>query len=239
MNLDAIDFSIHLHDRNSGTQKIRRGDRTKTRLFWAGSKVLLELGYRDLNVEDVCAKASVAKGTFYIYFKSKEAFLTELATQYIAFELKTAPSFRSDLRPFSAVFQWIEWYEQIFAANVGILRCLVQMSATSPEALALWHHRNDLIVNQILVIFNDLFDLSAVEPSLFRVTVRAAGGIIDQSLFERLRVQPGPGREETATNLLLEVHALLFYRGITGRSPEPDEIESVRALIDPAKPKRI
>lgn len=47
-------------------------------LLQAARDVFASKGYHDAKVEDVCARANVAKGTYYLYFKDKRAVLEEL-----------------------------------------------------------------------------------------------------------------------------------------------------------------
>jgi len=47
-------------------------------LLRAARDVFASKGYHDAKVEDVCAAADVAKGTYYLYFKDKRAVLEEL-----------------------------------------------------------------------------------------------------------------------------------------------------------------
>ncbi|NUP06656.1 MAG: TetR/AcrR family transcriptional regulator [Polyangiaceae bacterium] len=47
-------------------------------LLRAARDVFASRGYHDAKVEDICAAANVAKGTYYLYFKDKRAVLEEL-----------------------------------------------------------------------------------------------------------------------------------------------------------------
>ena len=50
-------------------------DRVKRReaLLRAARDVFVTKGYHDAKVEDICARADVAKGTFYLYFPDKRS----------------------------------------------------------------------------------------------------------------------------------------------------------------------
>ncbi len=47
-------------------------------LLQAARDVFASKGYHDAKVDDICASANVAKGTYYLYFKDKRAVLEEL-----------------------------------------------------------------------------------------------------------------------------------------------------------------
>lgn len=52
--------------------------RTKTALLEAGLRVFEKKGLAEMRVDDVVAEAGVAKGTFYLYFKDRAAYLLGL-----------------------------------------------------------------------------------------------------------------------------------------------------------------
>src|SRR5690349_9252755 len=53
----------------------RSGERTRLKLLAAGVALLGRTSYRDLGVEAISRRAGQAKGTFYLYFDTKDAFL--------------------------------------------------------------------------------------------------------------------------------------------------------------------
>ncbi len=189
----------------------------------AGCELLEATSYRDLLVEAICQRAGVAKGTFYIYFSSKELFLRALGEAYVAFELETYPAFPDGPGGFASSRRWIAWYEGMFAANVGILRCIVQMGAEDAAMRELWHLRNGRLVDRAMAPRAERDPPEALEVR--RWALRAAGGMLDQSLFERFGVQLGPGLDEPKDpDLLIDLHALLNYRALTGRDPPADSL---------------
>jgi AcrR family transcriptional regulator len=68
---------------NQRTVRSVSGERVDKRerhqvLLHAARDVFAARGYHDAKVEDICARANVAKGTYYLYFKDKRAVLEEL-----------------------------------------------------------------------------------------------------------------------------------------------------------------
>jgi len=55
---------------------------SKQRLLTAAAEVFFEKGYTAARVSDVVARADVAQGTFYLYFKSKEAVFVALVEMF-------------------------------------------------------------------------------------------------------------------------------------------------------------
>lgn len=59
----------------------QKKEERKQRLLQVAEDLFVRYGYRKTSVDDIVREASVAKGTFYLHFKSKEALLTELLLQ--------------------------------------------------------------------------------------------------------------------------------------------------------------
>ncbi len=227
----VVRFAAYLRALAADIRKPRSGEKTRLRLMAEGAVLLETAGFRELNVEDVCKAADLAKGTFYIHFGSKDVFLEELAARYVAFEGATVPERPPEASRFAQLRLFHSWYEQMFALNVGVVRCLVQMGEVSPAMRTLWHDRNRRLVDRQAEWIAP--PPPALDPALARLAVRSIGGMIDDSLFERYAVQVGPGRDQPRDpDMLVELHTLLMYRALYGESPDPKELAATRALLD-------
>ncbi|ODT89946.1 TetR/AcrR family transcriptional regulator [Phenylobacterium sp. SCN 70-31] len=230
----VIRYATYLEAAAQEIKKTRSGERSRLKLLAAGARLLDSTDYREMMVEEVATEAGVAKGTFYIYFKTKDEFLRELGRRYAAFELQTYPRLSSRDSQFTNSRRWIAWYEKTFEANAGVLRCIVQMGAADEVMRETWHGRNSRIVDRAMAGWEK--HNPSKDPALQRWVMRTAGGMLDQSLFERYGVQPGPGLNETAGfDLLVELHALLNFRALYGRNPPVDELapdSPLRQLFD-------
>jgi AcrR family transcriptional regulator len=67
-----------------GTRQARADD-TRLRLFTAGAELLASQGYHATSVEQITRRAGVAKGTFFVYFPTKDALVTELVRLQVRF----------------------------------------------------------------------------------------------------------------------------------------------------------
>lgn len=56
--------------------------KTRQKLINSAEKLLKTNGFKALCVEDITKEAGVAKGTFYVYFKHKEAIVSEICRGY-------------------------------------------------------------------------------------------------------------------------------------------------------------
>ncbi len=220
--LSVIRYATYLEALAQEIKKKRSGERSRLKLLAAAARTLDATDYRELLVEEVCQSAGVAKGTFYIYFESKDAFLRELGSLYVNFELQTYPRLSSRDSQFTNSRKWIAWYERTFAVNAGVLRCIVQMGAADTAMRNIWYERNQRVVDRAMVGWEK--HNPSKDPALQRWVMRTAGGMLDQSLFERHGIQPGPGLQEPQDfDLLVDLHALLNFRALYGRNPPADE----------------
>lgn len=232
---DVACFSEHLAELAAGVRKARSGERSRLRLLAAAARLLDRVHHRDLLVEQICQEAGVAKGTFYIYFKSKDEFLLDLATRYVAFEFQAHPRLSSKNSDFNNMRLWVTWYERTFAANVGIMKCLVQMGEQDPAMRNLWHQRNARLVDRSLSGW--MKTRPGSDPTLERMVIRTAGTMMDQSLFERYGVQTGQGVEVPEDpERIIDLHSVLMFRALYGRNPLPEDLppeSPFRAILRP------
>ncbi|MBI5062392.1 MAG: TetR/AcrR family transcriptional regulator [Desulfatitalea sp.] len=62
---------------------IERQERTKKQLVTAAIDLFDEVGFQKTRISDIVAKAGVAQGTFYLYYKSKEEIFLDICTEFI------------------------------------------------------------------------------------------------------------------------------------------------------------
>lgn len=228
----VIRFANYLEAMALDGKRGTRGERSKLRLMAAGADLLDSSGYQDLKIEDIAAAAKLAKGTFYIYFKTKDDFLRELVQRYCDFEPQTIPRFTPDLSTYVTAREFISWYERTFVANLGIIRCMVQMGAVDPTVRECWLLRNGRIVSESVEGTLRTVRAGSVDRDLLIWVTRTTGGMLDQSLFDRYGLQTPTGRQDPFDDdTLAEMHTLLIYRGIYGRDPPENEVRLARPIV--------
>jgi AcrR family transcriptional regulator len=221
--LTSIKFTTYLEALAVEIRKVRSGEKTRLKLLGAGARLLDTVGYRDLNVEEISAEAGLAKGTFYIYFKTKDEFLQDLARRFVEFERQTMPQMAVRASRFANSLAFVSWYEKSFLRNAGILRCIIQMGETDDVVRALWHQRNGAVVDYVLdatlVRLQPGFD-----QKMLLLAIRTAGGMLDQSLFARTRVGTDTGQpQDQDPEFLCRLHSVMVYRALYGENPPAEE----------------
>jgi len=69
--------------RGTVATRTKASDLRRHDLMDAGERTFVQKGFTSTTIEDITHKAGVAKGTFYLYFDSKEALLTALRDRFI------------------------------------------------------------------------------------------------------------------------------------------------------------
>src|SRR5258708_4349811 len=62
----------------------KKGEETRARILEAATQLIHERGYKNTGVQDILEESGVPRGSFYVYFPSKEALGLELLTLYRA-----------------------------------------------------------------------------------------------------------------------------------------------------------
>ncbi|MBA2938879.1 TetR/AcrR family transcriptional regulator [Paenibacillus sp. CGMCC 1.16610] len=60
------------------TSRQLKGISTKKKIFTVAKELIVSKGYNNVTVDEICEKCEISKGTFYIYYKSKEDIVRKL-----------------------------------------------------------------------------------------------------------------------------------------------------------------
>jgi AcrR family transcriptional regulator len=67
-----------------GSRRARKKERTRREIFAAAIDLFLARGFDGVTIDDICAAADVARGTFFLHFPTKDALLSEYGQQVMA-----------------------------------------------------------------------------------------------------------------------------------------------------------
>ncbi len=120
----------------------RKGERTRALLKAAAAHLLEGGGYRDLRVTDINERAGVSNALFYVYFPNKEKITEEVMTEFLdVLFSRTARDAPPNSVEESIYYANLD-YVRRFAANPGMMRCLLQFGDEIAEFEKLWRERN-------------------------------------------------------------------------------------------------
>jgi AcrR family transcriptional regulator len=226
-----IKYSSYLEAQAREIKGIRSATKTRLRLLAATARLLDSSRFDDLKVSDICAEAGLAKGTFFIYFRTKDEAIGHLLREYVDFERGTMPGFDAAGIDFALVRSFTEWYEQTFAVNHGVISCLVRLSNIDRDFRALWLRRNQVVIERVAPGIRGSLGIAESGYSLLDDALHAVGSIMDQSLFARYGLIAREAERTSSMEASIELHALLMFRAIYGRNPPAEELHYVAGLL--------
>ncbi len=111
-----------------------RGEKTRTKLLAAGTKVFAANGYHATRVDDIVKAAATSHGTFYLYFPSKEALFATLVAsagdQMSALVDTLPPTIRDDAAGRDALRGWVGEFVTRYQELAPILRVWTESELT-------------------------------------------------------------------------------------------------------------
>ncbi|WP_026379810.1 TetR/AcrR family transcriptional regulator [Afifella pfennigii] len=222
----GLDFAAALSER-AASPDLRKVERTRLTLLAALAAELLAGAERGgLKVSGVTRAADLAHGTFYRYFPEMGAALEALVEEFSAFlearlagGLEGAPGSRERVKGTMLL------YTRLFAANAGLMRCLIGLGndssafARSYQALnRAWYRRMAAAMARGRAAMGLK---SAQEAEDLLPTAYALGGMVDDFLAQLfLRHEPALaalGQDEEAVAELLTD---LWWRAAYGRTDQ-------------------
>ena len=182
-----------------GKREAKKADKLG-RLEQASLDLFLEQGYANTSVEDIVARADIARGTFYLYFKSKEALFQHLVDAPLRRVLDALGASREGLRNASTP-------EESRAASRAVEQVLGSLVLEHPRVALLYfrEQRNygtvgdwmrdiaqvsDALAADIVTVAMKRGLIRAVNPI---VAARAVAGALERVCFDILRGETSMG----------------------------------------------
>ncbi|MBX7160109.1 MAG: TetR/AcrR family transcriptional regulator [Acidimicrobiia bacterium] len=197
-------------------RKLRaQGRRTLARLLAAGLDVLAERGYREARVDDICEKAGVSHGTFYLYFANKGELFDALANE-VGDEMRELVADLGPLSSGAAGFEelrtWLGRFAGLYEHHYPVIR-VWQSDDVDPDLIRLGAD----ILADLTATFADALvaagNRNGLDPAQAAVATVAIVERVNNYLVARLRVD----RDSMVDTLARIVHAGVFG----GRPPKP------------------
>lgn len=209
-----------------------KGEKTRVRLMASGCELLQTTNVESLMISRVSSEAGVAKGAFYIYFDSKNAFLEELCREYVAYELSTFPELDVDMDAYAMVRAIVAWYANIFKQNSGMIRCLVRMTDVDETFAEIWNRRNDDVADRVVSFLCSFFGIGPKDRRPLSEFVRALGDGLDQALFARYRIDDAWHHTPAKRRSFVDLHTFIIYRAAFGSDPSLPKSSRYRRLVE-------
>jgi AcrR family transcriptional regulator len=212
-------YADRLRDALDGGAFATKGDRTRQRLRIAAAEVLEAEGFQGMKVSDVCERAEVAQGTFYVYFRDKVDIAVDVLIGFIDDLYDLAKELSRGKDNFSTIRASNLFFIRVYSANRGLMRCHVQMQSQEPAFREEWEPRHR-VWREKLARSIERRTQGRISGSAALSVATALEGMVFNFLYtavvthDALAGDDGSGAEQMADML-----SLLWYRAIFAEDP--------------------
>lgn len=197
-----------------------RGQRSRERIKLAVREVLNETGYNNVRLQDAAARAGVATGLFYHYFRDLREAIAEVATDVFAVLVEDAPAVHANQHPYDWIYQNHLNVVQQFSRNPGVLHCLFGLSGNYEEFDVIWKDNAHLWNLQVAKFLQKEAKILPAQSEPFAFVLGAmTEGVIYQSLIRHTEDLSGLVK---APEDIAEIIAVMWYRAIFLSDPPSD-----------------
>lgn len=209
---------------------LKRTARTRTRLEVAAAELLQEVGYHELKIAEICARADCGHGTFYRYWPDREAVARDVIADFMEAIRVRRPRLPHATPLFERLVRGHLYYVEVFRLNAGLMRCLVQLNIQLPGFAEIGGRANIHLAQRVVAAF-EREGLPAVDGDaarLRRAVALSCVTVVDGMLRNRYihGQDVGLNDDEMAVQL-----SLIWYRTFLARDPAPGEVARIRDLV--------
>lgn len=179
---EEVSYRALLLDR-SKDDDLRKGSRTAERIRWAACELLESKSLDELTVQDICREAGIAQGTLYQYFTSRNDLIASVLTEFVAFlRQRMHMAISGSGSAHDSVNQSTRIYCELFCANCGLMKCLLNHFDTFPEARTILSAFNKEWIDLVVRGMRRQRDTATPSAREIRRRAYALGGMVDQYL---------------------------------------------------------
>lgn len=168
-----------------------RKQETRLRLLEAGQTLFREKGYSATTVEEITGRAGVAKGTFFNYFATKEAFLNEVALWRIV-QLRAALDVTTGApaSPVARIKLLVQLLREQATPHMGLARRVVAMHMHAPQPLS--HEARHRLPGLLTDLVREAQACGEIRAD---VEVEAVSDLLRNACSRQVMAQTGPESE--------------------------------------------
>jgi AcrR family transcriptional regulator len=115
------------------SRRARKKERTRGQIYAAAMELFLARGYDAVTIEEICAAADVARGTFFLHFPTKDALLGEYGRQALAELVALVEA--SDAGAAETLARALRFLAERSSRHSAVVRLVVRETALSPTAV--------------------------------------------------------------------------------------------------------
>lgn len=169
-----------------GQEGLRKGERTGLRIRAAACSLLEKLPLSSLKVQDICAHAEIAQGTFYQYFVDRDQLLALVLDDFVSFlKSRMLEATHGSHGHQRSVELTTRAYCQLFESNRGMMKCLLNHYEAFPQARTILQTLNTAWIETVVASLKKKRRAapgSKTGDKELRRRCYALGGMVDQYL---------------------------------------------------------
>ncbi len=166
---------------------LRKGERTALRLRAAICALLEDVPLSRLKLQDICTRAAVAPGTFYLYFPDRDQLLNVVLEDFVAFvRRRMLEAARGSVDRAASLHATTLVYCQVFAANRGLMKVLLNHYEDFPQAAAIFQGLNRSWIETVARSIRRRLPRGGPDDDEIARRCHALGGMVDQYLANLL-----------------------------------------------------
>lgn len=231
-----LSFIEHLEEQLRTSPPRQKGLRTRQRLKIATAKILARDGYHAMRVSDISARARLAEGSFYVYFRDKTdaalTVLSELLEDFLDLEVRSHSRGRTQFDAIQAANRrWIA----VCRANAGLMRCILQLGDEDARLAELVQRGNEGWYQKVATSSSLRRGLATDGGAALFVSYML-GSMMDE-LVRKLIIYPDPGfhallqRLDADDEAVADAASVMFLHVLNpGATPPPGLPRAAREL---------
>jgi AcrR family transcriptional regulator len=198
------------------TKRRAQAAATREQLLQAAHVIFDERGYQAATVGAITQRANTAHGTFYLYFKNKDEAFLQVVESVMLDVHDRALSFSMDGDLRSILERALRGFLEVFAANRGIWRSLLEGALTTPAIAQAWGAIREGFHHRVARLLDELQAQSLVRPLDSERTAAAIGAMGEWMTMSQLvfGTQGAPDVEQMLETMIDVWHPALAAAGV-------------------------
>lgn len=189
--------------------------------------VLEDVGYHKMRIVDVTAKAGVASGLFYHYFKDLKSVTLEVLEDFVSRSLRIEDIEKEVPRGdwYARMLSHNRLVVQAYAERPGIMRCLLQLADEDEDFSRLLRQNFIQQLNWLTRQMPRLFPQAALSEHQALMVVYTLAGTGEAVLRDYyVNREPALLERELANEEMAELISVIFYRGLFLENPPQEKL---------------
>lgn len=191
---------------------LRKGERTRRRVFWATAAELAQTSYAQLNMDQIAQAADVSRAALYQYVGSKEDAVRAVLTDFQARTLAIPLHAIRGTTPRETILRTNRYYIDYFARNAAYMERVRELHVIMPELTAEKQRVNREWAGRV-VRSVERRGAAAIPSEKLRLRAYLLEGLIDDALREIFVIRnPDLGALASDLDGLAEEITSIWYR---------------------------